>query len=82
MAILLDGELQELARIPVSELVDKLAEEKQRVKYIVFDGIVTQRVVDTLADVDEEVYLIGVRVGDVKNKPDNIKILTLQEVTG
>ncbi|HID04264.1 MAG TPA: DNA primase [Candidatus Caldiarchaeum subterraneum] len=82
MALLLNKELQEIARIPVSELVDKLAEEKQRVKYVVFDGLITQRVVDALSDAGEEVYLIGVKVVDVKNKPENIKILTLHELAG
>jgi len=82
MAVLLNRDIQEIGRVPVSELVNKLAEEKHDVKYVVFDGIVTQRLVDTLADSGEEIYLIGVKVGDVKNKPDNIRILTLQEIAG
>ncbi len=80
-AVLISPDMQEIARIPVSELPTKISEEKS-VKYVVFDGIVTQRLVDAAANLNGEVYLIGVRVGDVQKKPDNIKILTAQEIAG
>ncbi|MDJ0269072.1 MAG: DNA primase DnaG [Aigarchaeota archaeon] len=80
-AVLISPDMQEIARIPVSELATKISEERS-VKYVVFDGIVTQRLVDAAASLNGEVYLIGVRVGDVQKKPDNIKILTVQEIAG
>ena len=78
-AVLLNQDMQEISRVPVSELPTRLSEEKS-VKYVVFDGIVTQRVIDAVSDRDDEVYLIGVKVGEVQRKPDNVKILTTQEI--
>ena len=78
-AVLLNQELQEIARVPVSELPNKLSEEKS-IKYVVFDGIVTQRVIDAVSNLGEDVYLIGVKVGDIQRKPDNVKVLTTQEI--
>ncbi len=80
LAILLDNELRELAKIPVSELAQKLEEHKDEVKYVVFDGIITQRLVDILSDTGKDVYLIGVRVGDVVNPSPKIHMLLLSRL--
>jgi DNA primase len=78
-AVLLNGEGQEVARMPVSELAMKLAGEKS-VKYVVFDGVVTQRLVDAAASLGGEVYLVGVRVGELQNRPPNVYVLTMNEL--
>jgi DNA primase len=78
-AVLLNSEGQEVARIPVSELAMKLAGEKS-VKYVVFDGVVTQRLVDAAASLGGEVYLVGVRVGELQNRPPNVYVLTMNEL--
>jgi len=78
-AILLNGELQEIARFPVSELVNRLANERA-VKYIIFDGVITQRLVESAASIGDDVYLIGVRVGEIHNRPPNVHIFTIQDL--
>jgi DNA primase len=78
-AVLLNSEGQEVARMPVSELAMKLAGEKS-VKYVVFDGVVTQRLVDAAASLGGEVYLVGVRVGELQNRPPNVYVLTMNEL--
>lgn len=78
-AIVLDANLNELTRLPVSELVMKIGEEKSA-KYVVFDGVVTQRLVDTVASLGNEVYLIGARVGEVQNRPSTVHIYTMNEL--
>lgn len=78
-AVLLNGDGQEVARMPVSELAMKLAGEKS-VKYVVFDGVVTQRLVDAAASLGGEVYLVGVRVGELQNRPPNVYVLTMNEL--
>ena len=78
-AVLLNSEAQEVARMPVSELAMKLAGEKS-VKYVVFDGVVTQRLVDAAASLGGEVYLVGVRVGELQNRPPNVYVLTMNEL--
>jgi len=75
LSILLDEELVELARVPVSELAQKLEELKNDVKYVVFDGIITQRLIDILSEAPREVYMIGVRIGDVVNPSPKIHML-------
>jgi DNA primase len=80
MAILLDEGLNELKRVPVSELAQELENYKDSVKYVVFDGIVTQRLVDILSGRPDEVYLIGVRMGDISKPADNVKIMTFNQL--
>jgi len=79
-AVLLDAEFHEIARVPVSELASKLSGEPSA-KYVVFDGVVTQRLVDSAASLGGDVYLIGVRVGEIQNKPNSVHIYTAQDLT-
>lgn len=78
-AVLLNSELQEISRMPVSELVNRLGDEKNA-KYVVFDGVITQRLVDTAASLGGEVYLIGARVGEIQSKPATVHIYTTHEL--
>lgn len=78
-AVLLNSELQEISRMPVSDLVNRLGDEKNA-KYVVFDGVITQRLVDTAASLGGEVYLIGARVGEIQSKPASVHIYTTHEL--
>ncbi len=80
MAVLLNEDLQELKRIPVSELAQELENLKNSVKYVVFDGIITQRLVDILSERGDTVYLIGVRVGEISKPVENVKMLTFDQL--
>jgi DNA primase len=78
--ILLDHDMNSVARLPVSELASKLG-EYQGVDTIVFDGVVTQRLVD-MAEEKGVKLLVGDRVADLTRRPASIKIMTLPEVAG
>jgi DNA primase len=78
--ILLDSNAHEIARLPVSELAGKLGEH-QGVETIVFDGVVTQRLVD-LADERGVKVVVGDRIAELTRRPSSIKIMTLPEVAG
>jgi len=78
--ILLDANLNEIARLPVSELASKLV-EYQGIDTIVFDGVVTQRLVD-LAEERSVKLLVGDRIADLARRPASIRIMTLPEVAG
>ncbi|BAJ51551.1 DNA primase [Candidatus Caldarchaeum subterraneum] len=78
-AVLLDQNFNEIQRMPVSELVTKFGEHRDA-KYVVFDGVVTQRLVDLAASLESDVYLVGARIGDVQNKPPNVHIYTTSEL--
>jgi len=77
---LLDQPLNEIARLPVSELAGKLT-DFQGVDTIVFDGVVTQRLID-LAEERGVKMVIGDRIADLTRRPGTIKIMTLPEVAG
>ncbi len=67
-----------MKKIPVRDLADTLKAENST-KAVVFDGLVTQRLVDIAAERKIQ-YLIGVRVGEVPKKPLEVKILTFQDL--
>jgi len=77
---LLDQPLNEIARLPVSELAGKLT-DFQGFDTIVFDGVVTQRLID-LAEERGVKMVIGDRIADLTRRPGTIKIMTLPEVAG
>jgi DNA primase len=84
--VLLDQDLTEIARLPVSELASKLALSAETggykgVETIVFDGVVTQRVLD-LAEEHGVKLVVGDRIAELSRKPNLVKIMTLPEVAG
>ena len=69
-ALLIDANLKETDRIPVSQLYQKL-ESSNNATFIVFDGIITQRLVEAASQVNIKA-LVGHRTGDVRNVPSNL----------
>jgi len=78
-AVLLDEKMKEISRIPVSELADKL-KEIEGVDTVVFDGVITQRLVD-IASEKKIKYLVAARISDVIKQPLNVKLLTFDNIT-
>jgi len=77
-AILLDQGLQEVGRFPISELVQKM-EGSNGAYFLVFDGIVTQRLVESAARVGVK-GIIGHRTGELNNVPEDVRIGTFREL--
>ena len=48
-AVLLDKEMNQVDRMPVRELAEKL-QQKKDVETVVFDGVITQRLVDIASE--------------------------------
>jgi len=78
--VLLGHDGNEIARLPVSELAGRLS-EYQGVETVVFDGVVTQRLLD-LAEERGVKFIVGDRVAELARRPGSIKIMTLPEVAG
>ncbi|MEM2101780.1 MAG: DNA primase DnaG [Candidatus Nitrosocaldus sp.] len=76
-AIALDADMHQRFRVPVSEVVQRLQEEKD-IKYLVLDGIITQRLLDACSKAGVE-YVIGHRMADIKNTY-SIKALTFNQL--
>ena len=67
-AIVLDGSMKILLKVPVSDVVKKL-DRTEGAKMLVLDGIVTQRLVDAADKVGIE-YIVGHRTGELKKSTD------------
>ena len=78
-AILLDKNMKEIERLPVSELAERL-KEIDGVDTVVFDGVITQRLVD-IASEKKIKYLVAARISDVIKQPLNIKLLTFDSIS-
>ena len=77
-AILLDQGLQEIGRFPISELVQKM-EGTSGALYLIFDGIVTQRLVESAAKVGVK-GIIGHRTGELNQVPGDVRIGTFRDL--
>ncbi|NJE09847.1 DNA primase DnaG [Thermococcus sp. MAR1] len=77
MALLLDKDKNIIAEIPVRELTNQLKERKD-VYAVVFNGVITQRLIDTVSESGVK-YLVGARKYNVVRRPINLKIVTFAE---
>ena len=77
-AVLLDKELQEIGRFPISELVQKM-EGANGAHFLIFDGIVTQRLVESAAKVGVK-GIIGHRTGELSEVPEDVRIGTFRDI--
>ncbi|RLF18414.1 MAG: DNA primase [Thermoprotei archaeon] len=79
-ALLFDGDWNLLQKVPVRDLAETL-QSLDGVKYVVYDGVATQRLVD-IAERKGVSLLVCARVGDIAKKPESLEIATLNEVLG
>ncbi len=80
-AVLYDSQWRAVERIPVRDLVDKLQKiDYGKIYAVVFDGIITQRLVDVASSKGVKM-LIGVRIGNLVRKPSDVVTLTFQELS-
>lgn len=77
-ALLLNENHETIARLPVGELAERLPAFKE-VSTIVFDGRVTQRLVDIASELGVKL-IIGDRISELVKRPANLRILTFDEV--
>lgn len=77
-AILFDDKIEQIAKLPVSELADRLR-EFEGVNTVVFDGIITQRLVDIASEKNIK-YLIAARISEVVKQPLSVNLLTFDDI--
>lgn len=77
-AVLLDQNLAEVGRFPISELVQKM-DGSSGAHYLIFDGIVTQRLVESAAKVGVK-GIIGHRTGELNEVPEDMRIGTFRDL--
>ncbi len=76
-AVILDGSLNKLLKVQVSEVIKRL-DSAEGGKLLVIDGIVTQRLVDA-ADKAGIEYIVGHRTTELK-KPGDIRVRTFGDI--
>ncbi len=79
-AILLTENGKEIMRIPVGELANKLKELQEDVTILLFDGVITQRILD-LAEEKKIKYVIGDRISEIAHIPIKVEVITISELT-
>ncbi|MGQ9469946.1 MAG: DNA primase DnaG [Nitrososphaerales archaeon] len=76
-AIILDEKFDQITRVPVNELVQRL-ESTEGAKYLIFDGIITQRLVDLASKIGIRA-IVGHRMGDITKKQPDTLLRTFDE---
>lgn len=77
-AIMMDENFTQLARVPVSELVNSL-ENVKGTKYVIFDGIVTQRLIEASKKAGVEI-LVGYKIAEDITSSEGIKIVKFSDI--
>lgn len=75
-AYLLDESKKEIAKVSVRDLIDTL-KNSENIHTIIFDGVVTQRLVDVASDKNVK-RVIGVKVGNINKKPLEMEIMAFK----
>jgi len=65
--------------IAVRDLADTLRKETEAVHAVVFDGVITQRLLD-IASEKGIATLVGVKTGNITKKPGNVEVVTRAEL--
>ena len=78
-AVVLNEKLESMEKMPVSELCIKL-QKIEGAHTIVFDGVITQRLVDIAGDKGVK-RIVGERISGVVKRPIDIQLLTFSDIT-
>lgn len=78
-AKLLNGRGTIIKEIPVRELVNSLKTDSKGVATIVFDGIVTQRILDIAAE-NKISTVVGTKMGNITKQPSSVEVWTKSDL--
>ena len=76
-AIALDSDTKEVFKIPISELVPKISGQSG-IKYLILDGIITQRLFDAAKSADVE-HIIGHRIAKL-SQTNGVSLKTFRDL--
>ncbi len=77
-AYILDEDKNIKLKVSVRDLVDAMRYTED-VYAVVFDGVITQRLVDIAGERNVH-YLVGVKTGNITKKPLHLKVLSFQDI--
>lgn len=77
---LYDNNWNVIEKVQVRDIIPKLENyQENKVAYIVFDGVITQRLLD-LASQKNIKMIIGARIGGINKRPPNVDIITFSDI--
>ena len=76
-AVLLNEKLKQIERLPVSQLAEKL-QQTSGVDTVVFDGIITQRIVDVAGEKNIK-RIVASRVSEAVKPALNVELVTFKD---
>lgn len=79
-AILTDDAWEQKKKVAVRELAEVLQSSDEKFHAVVFDGVITQRLLD-ISNNKGVAFLIGARIGNIAKRPQNIAILTFENMS-
>lgn len=79
-ARLLADDLNLIEEIPVKELANKLKDSQGKISAIVFDGVVTQRILDLAMD-KKISKVVGAKLGNITKQPTEIEVWTRDDLS-
>ncbi len=79
-SVLFNKSMEQMERLPVSKLAERL-QEVEGVDTVVFDGVITQRLVD-IASEKKIGYLVAARVSNAIKQPLGVRMLTFEDIKG
>jgi DNA primase len=77
-AVLLNEKLEQIERLPVSQLAEKL-QQIDGVDTVVFDGVITQRIVDVASEKNIK-NVIASRISEAVKSPLTVQLMTFSDV--
>lgn len=78
--IFYDANWNPVDKVQVRDMIPKLESyQDNKIAYMIFDGVITQRLVE-LASQKNIKLVIGTRIGGITKKPDNVEILTFNDI--
>jgi len=77
-AVLLNEKLEQIERLPVSQLAEKL-QQTEGVDTVIFDGIITQRIVD-VANEKNIKKIIASRVSEAVKPSLTVQLMTFSDI--
>ena len=78
-ARLIDEQNNIISEVPVRDLANALKDSNGNVKSVVFDGVITQRIVDIAAEKGIET-MVGAKMGNLVKSPTSIHVETSSEL--
>ncbi len=79
-AVLLNEKMEQIERLPVSQLAEKL-QQTESVDTVIFDGIITQRIVDVASEKNIK-KIIASRISEAVKPSLNVQLITFSDIAG